>query len=240
MSPAVPPSDEPTYVLPPQLPLLAQALAPVAKTARQALRRKVQPSGQAFVMLDDLSRHMEGIESALQRLTPRLDGLMADVIRKPDACAIEVGRSAGRLEQVLSEFVDGYLDAQASHPDPDPDSAQARMLTIGVYRHHILSICHWLDEIVLSITNPAQAIQKRGIEPAAHVELHVPIDLSSPPEMEQLGVLVQRTQHQLEAGTPSWSEPQQVKAREPGVLAAVGALAFGAAVTQSVLRTSDG
>ncbi len=238
MSTAIPPSDEPTYVLPQQLPLLAQALAPVAKTARQAQRRRVQPSGQAFVMLDDLSRPMGGIESALQRLTPRLDGLIADVIRKPDACAIEVGRSAGRLEQVLSEFVDGYLDAQASHPDPD--SAQARMLTIGVYRHHILSICHWLNEIVLSITNPAQAIQKRGIEPAAHVELHVPIDLSSPPEMEQLGALVQRTQHQLVAGTPSWSGPQQVKAREPGVLAALGALAFGARLTQAVSRTSDG
>lgn len=238
MSPVVPSSDEPTYALPPQLPLLAQALAPVAKMARQALRRSVQPSGQAFVMLDDLSRHMGGIERALQRVTPRLEGLMADVIRKPDACAIEVGRSAGRLEQVLSEFVDGYLDAQASHPDPD--SAQARVLTIGVYRHHILSICRWLDDIVLSITDPAQAIQKRGIEPAAHVVLHVPIDLTSPPEMEQLGALVQRIQHQLEAGTSSSSKPQQVKAHKPGLLATVGALAFGAGLTEAVLRKSDG
>lgn len=131
---------------------------------------------------------------------------MADVIRKPDACAIEVGRSAGRLEQVLSQFVDGYLDEQSSHLDPD--SAQVRVLTIGVYRHHILSICRWLDDIVMSITDPAQAIQKRGIEPGAKVELHIPIDLTSPPEMEQLGALIQRIQHQLEAGTPSSSEPQ--------------------------------
>lgn len=238
MSSTDPSSNEPTYVLPPQLQLLAQALAPVSRMARQTLRRKVQPSGNAFVLLDDLSRHMGGIERSLQRLTPRVEGLVADVIRKPDACVLEVGRSAGRLEQVLSEFVDGYLDAQSSHPHPG--SAQARVLTIGVYRHHILSICRWLDDIVLSITDPAQAIQKRGIEPAAQVELHIPIDLTSPPEMEHLGALVQRIQHPLEAGTSSSSKPQQVKAQKSGLLATVGALAFGAAVTESVLRTSDG
>ncbi len=78
--------------------------------------------------------------------SPRLDGLMADVGANEGATALEVGRAAGRLEQVLSEFVYGYLEAKASQPGSD--SIEARTLIIGVYRHHIKSICRWLEELV--------------------------------------------------------------------------------------------
>ena len=43
----------------------------------------------------------------MHRLTPRLDGLMCNVIRKISSRPNRPGRSAGRLEQVLSEFVEG-------------------------------------------------------------------------------------------------------------------------------------
>ena len=113
MTAAVPTSSELTCVLPPQLYALGEALAPVAKAARQALVRRVRSSGQDFVTLDSLSRHMGGIEHALSRLNPRLEGLMSEVIRKEGVGPLEVGRSADRLGQVLSELVDGYLDAKA-------------------------------------------------------------------------------------------------------------------------------
>ena len=125
MSSPVQPSSETICVLPPQLLALGEALAPVAKAARQALVRRVRPSGQDFVTLESLSRHMGGIEHALSRLNPRLEGLMSDVIRKEGVGPLEVGRSAGRLEQVLSELVDGYLDAKASHAGAESVEARA-------------------------------------------------------------------------------------------------------------------
>lgn len=238
MSPAVPPLVELTYVLPTQLPLLAQALAPVAKAARRALKRKVQASGQDFVLLDDLSRHMGCIERALHRLIPRLEDLLPAAIREPSAGPLEVGRCAGRLEQVLSELVDGYLDTKASHAGTD--SAEARVLLLGVYRHHILNICSWLDEIVFSITNPALAIQKRGIEPSEYVELNVEINMTSPPQMAKLDALVKRLQHRQEAEFQASCETQHARARSPGLLATVGALAFGFGLSDAVLSAADG
>ena len=113
MTTAVPTSSELNCVLSPQHFALGEALAPAAKAARQALVRRVRSSGQDFVTLKSLSRHMGRIEHALSRLNPRLEGLMSEVIRKEGVGPLEVGRSADRLGQVLSELVDGYLDAKA-------------------------------------------------------------------------------------------------------------------------------
>lgn len=135
MTAAVPTYSELTCVLPPQILALGEALAPVAKAARHELARRVRPSGQAFNILDDLVHHMGVVEHALTKLSPRLDGLMTDVIRNAGAGVLEAGRSAGRLEQVLSELVEGYLEAKASHAGPE--DAKARVLMMGVYRHHI-------------------------------------------------------------------------------------------------------
>jgi C4-dicarboxylate-specific signal transduction histidine kinase len=73
---------------------------------------------------------MVRIEHALSRLNPRLEGLMSEVICKEGVGPLEVGRSAGRLEQVLSELVDGYLDAKTSHADAE--SVEARALILGL------------------------------------------------------------------------------------------------------------
>jgi hypothetical protein len=83
--------------------------------ARQSLARRVRPSGCEFLLLEDATRHMGVIQAALEHLSPRLDGLMANVVNNENATALEVGREAGRLEQVLSEFVDGFLEVKASH-----------------------------------------------------------------------------------------------------------------------------
>lgn len=238
MAPSTSHAGEPDYELPPQLLLLARALAPITRTARQALERRVRPSGRDFVLLADISRHMAVIECALHRLTSRLDDLMSNVIRKNAVAPIEVGRSAGRLEQVFSEFVEGYLEAKASHPDHE--STDARLLILGVYRHHILSMCSWLDELVFSINNPALAIQKRGIEPSSHVELTVAIDLTSPPEMAELGALIKRLQHLPAADAEPSFAPQRAGQRAPGVLATVGALAFGVGLSDALLGGTDG
>jgi hypothetical protein len=181
---------------------------------------------------------MGRIEHALSRLNPRLEGLMSEVIRKEGVGPLEVGRSAGRLEQVLSELVDGYLDAKASHARAE--SAQARALILGVYRHHIRNICDWLDELVATISNPAVALRRRGIEPSGYVVLTVPLNMTSPPEMSKLDKLVRALQPLPEARVVSPIGPQHTRDKRPGVFGTIGALAFGLGLSDAVFGRKHG
>lgn len=238
MTSPVQPSPETRFVLPPQLLALGEALAPVVKAARQALVRRVRPSGQDFVTLDSLSQHMGRIEHALSRLNPRLEGLMSDVILKEGVSPIDVGRSAGRLEQVLSELIDGYLDAKASRAGAE--SVEARTLILGVYRHHIRNICDWLDDLVSTIADPAVALRRRGIEPSGDVVLTVQLNMTSPPEMAKLAALVSTLQLPPEDRAEAPIRSQQARDEEPGVLGVIGALAFGLGLSEAVLGRKDG
>lgn len=234
----VPSPKDVVCVLPSQVIFLGEALAPVASGARQAMRRRVRSSGHEFLTIEDLSRHMGVIQQALTHLSPRLDGLMTDVIHKEGVGAVQAGRASGRLEQVLFEFVDGYLDAKASHAGPD--SSEARALILGVYRHHIREICEWLEELVAVIANPASAIQKRGMDTAANADLTVALTMTSPPEMAKLDALAKRLLQPPE----TYSEPsprfEQRETSAPGLLGTIGALAFGIGITKAVLGRNHG
>lgn len=225
-------------VVPSQVIFLGEALAPVARGARQAIARRIRSSGHEFVTLEDLSRHVGVIQQALTHLPPRLDGLMTDVIRAEGAGAVEAGRAAGRLEQVLFEFVDGYLDAKASHAGPD--GSEARTLILGVYRHHISEVCEWLEELVGVISNPASAIQKRGMDTAANVELTVALTMTSPPEMAKLDALAKRWLHLPETCSEPSPRFDQRETSAPGLLGTIGALAFGIGITRAVFGRDHG
>ena len=227
-------------VIPQQVIFLGEALAPVAKNARLALARQVLPSGQEFATLQDVPRHMGVIQQALSHLTHRLDSLMTDVIHLEDAGAIEAGRAAGRLEQVLSEFVDGHHDAMASHADVDAEASEARVLILGVYRHHIKEICEWLEELVRVITDPASAIQKRGMAAAANIELTVALNLTSPPEMARLEALATSLLQPQEVRREPLSSIDWLEQPAPGLLGTLGALAFGVGVAEAVFGRKHG
>lgn len=235
-SPTPNPNDV-VCVLPSQVVFLGEALAPVAKSARQAMARRVRPSGHEFVTLEDLSRHMGVIQLALTHLSLRLDGLMTDVIRNEGAGMAEAGRAAGRLEQVLSEFVDGYLDAKASHAGPD--SSEARTLIMGVYRRHIREICEWLEELVGVIASPASALQDRSIDTEANV-LTVTLSLTRPPEMDKLDALAQRLLRQSETDSGPSPRPEQHEPSGSGIFRTIGALAFGIGFTNALFGRSHG
>lgn len=238
MTTAVPTSSELTCVFPPQILALEEALAPVAKAARQALVSRVRSSGQDFVTLESLSWHMGRIEHALSRLNPMLEGLMSEVIRKEGVGPLEVGRSAGRLEQLLTELVDGYLQAKASHADAE--SVQARALILGVYRHHIRNICDWLDYLVATISNAADALRRRSVEPSGDVVLTVPLNMTSPPEMAKLDALVKALQSPPEERVESPIEPLHTRNEGPGVIGTIGSLAFGVGQSGAVFGRKHG
>lgn len=238
MPTTVPSPSEMTCVLPPQLLALGEALTPIASSARRALTRRVRSSGLEFVTLVDLTHHMGVVEHALSHLTPRLDGLMSDVIRKDGVGMLEIGRSAGRFEQVLCELVDGFLEAKASRAGPE--DAEARTLILGVYRHHIRNICDWLDNLVTVISNPARECQRRGVEPSDRVELTVPLNMTSPPEMAKLNILVQTLKYQSSGRLDEHHSPVQERASAPGLLGTIGALVFGLGVSGAVFGRGYG
>lgn len=230
--------DDMVCVIPQQVVFLGEALAPVAKSARQAVTQKIRSSGHEFITLEDVSRHMGVIQQALTHLTPRPDNLMIDVIHQEDAGAIAVGRAAGRLEQVLSEFVDGYFDAKASHADGQ--AIEARRLILGVYRHHITEICDWLEELVAVITDPVPAIQRRGMPVASRIKLTVALNLTTPPEMAGLEALAMSLQQTAAVPSDAASRVAQPGPPAPGLLGTLGALAFGAGLAEEVLGRRRG
>ena len=227
-------------IVPERLVLLGQALAPVASAARRSLARRVRPSGCEFVLLEDAIRHMGVIQAALEHLSPRLDGLMANVVNNDKATALEVGREAGRLEQVLSEFVDGFLEVKASHAGPD--SSQARTLVMGVYRHHARSVCRWLEEMAWVTSNPEAATRQRGLGGSTDVVFKIDLNMTTPPQMAALHTLSRQLRESLEA--QNMLPPQQMDppepTRAPGVLETLGALAFGVGFTKAVLGRRRG
>lgn len=233
------PGLETIYVLAPQLVALGHALKPLSKAARDALRHPAQPTDQPFVALDDLVRHMGVIEHALSALGSRLDGLMADVMQNGEADAFVVGRSVGRLEQVLWEFIDGYQDARACQAGPE--SVEAQALILGVYRHHIESICSWLDELVTTVLSPEQALDLRGIKPSSDVTLNVSLNMTDPPEMSQIGSLVKSLSVQAEEAAEAAQAAQAAQAfagkaceAKPGIFSTIGAMAFGLGVSGAI------
>jgi hypothetical protein len=172
------------------------------------------------------------IQQALTHLAPRIDGLMDDVINNEGAGAQEAWRAAGRLEQVLFEFIDGYLDTMASLPGPQ--TREATSLILGVYRHYIREICEWLEELAQAIADPASAIQHCGIAASAHVELTITLTLTSPPEMFELDALAKR----LNRSSANYSVPApsvaQPDASGTGLLGTIGAMAFGIGLSKVV------
>ena len=120
-----------------------------------------------------------------------------------------------------------------------PEDAEARVLMIGVYRHHICNICDWLEHLISAISNPAREIQRRGIEPSEYVELTIPLNMTTPPEMDKLTLLAEGFHHQPPTSQVLPILPPQSSPRSPGLLANIGALVFGFGVSGAVFGGRD-
>ena len=236
MNPKVQNPNDLVCELPSQVICLGEALPPVIKAVRLAMVRKVRSSGLEFKAIADLSSHMGVITSALTHFSPRIEGLMTDVIHNDDAGLAEASRAAGRLEQVLSEFVDGYQTAKAAHA-VDADSRKARALLLGVYLHHVRVICDWMDDLVHAINNPIAALDKQSIPVTSNVVLTIALNMTSPPEMAKLDALAKGLRQKFE---PCIEESPTQPPRDapindgPGILGTIGALAIGVGLTDAI------
>ena len=213
-------------LVPTQVTLLGEALKPVAAQLHGALIQQEVSTGPEFDTLTDICLHMSIIEQALAHLEPRFDDLTKSVIQNDKATALDAGRAAGRLEQVLSEFVNGYQKALVS--TPGQDSLEARDLVLGVYRNHICELSQWLDKLVSAIAEPLATLKEQHIRLAANVVLPVTLNLTNPPQITRLHEIAQAFQCEPLNQTPIPDQPTR-----PGLLATVGALAFGLGVVNA-------
>ena len=226
--------DSVVYSLPPRVVWLGEALVPVAKYLRHALSKRVKPSGHEFVTLDDIAQHMGVIAPALGHLSSPIENLMANVINNESATVSDAHRAAGRLEQVISEFVEGYVAAKASRSGPK--TSGPRTLLLGVYRHHLREICNWLEELIQAISNPRAAIEKRCIALTPDTNLTIVLVMTSPPEMEKLDELAKSLLTDVEPAIENVPppRPQSDERARPGILGAIWALVFGIGISSSV------
>jgi hypothetical protein len=237
MCPAHSEFEDINVVLLPGITFFGKALKPVAKNLRQVLAYEFKSSGSTFVVLDDLAYHSGVISRGLAHVSERFDNLVNVFLKDLTAGEADAYRSAGRFEQVLSEFVDGYQLAKKTHASPETD--QPRALIIGVYRHHIREMCDWIEELVAVVENPRLAMEKRGIPLSENVEVSVELRLTTPPEMAALQALAEQLNESNELKIESHVElgnqiAQQICPRV-GVLESIGALAFGMGITHAVL-----
>ncbi len=226
--------------IPPRVGWIGEALVPVAKNLRHSLSKRVKPSGHEFVTLDDLSHHMGVIAPALAHLQSPIDNLMAHVINNEKVSEPEAHRAAGRLEQVISEFVQGYLAVKASQSGPQ--TAGPRKLLLGVYRHHLREICNWLEELIQAISDPRAAIEQRGIALTPDTNLTIALVMTSPPEMKKLDELAKSLQTDAEPVIENEppSRPQLAEQNRPGILGTIGALVFGIGISNSLFGRHRG
>lgn len=238
-------SDDVVFKIPSRVTFLVEALQPVAKNLRLALTDRVKFSDQEMASFEDVSRHMEVIHQALSHLSPRIDALMGNVISDETAGMAEAYREAGRIEQVLSEFVDGYRLAKTSRASIETN--EARKLLLGMYQHYIREICDWLDELVQATANPMSAIETRGLSLTENITLTIDLNLTTPIESDKLHALAKRLQLEsksvVEPVTASVSDQvidspagcDLTENSNPEIFETIGALAFGIGITQSVL-----
>ena len=97
-----------------------------------------------------------------------------------------------------------------------------------------------MDDLVATISNPAVALRRRGIEPSGDVVLTVPLNMTSPPEMAKLAALVRTLQPPPEDRAEAPIRLQQARDDRPGVLGTIGALAFGFGLSEAVFGRKHG
>ena len=230
--------DEIRYVLPPRFAIVGDSLAPLVNNLRAAMAQDPGLSRHEFVIPESLSRNMDVIQRVLERLPSRVEGLIADGVSGDEPDIAHVYSAAGRLEEVLSEWVDGYQEVKASQAQPE--ACEVRDLLVGVYRHHLLELCNWLADLMKVIADPTAAMKKSGLQMGEGATLTISLSVTVPPEMAALLDIAKRMQIETAPEIELIPATQRTVQSGPGLLGTMGALAFGIGVTKAVLGCNRG
>jgi hypothetical protein len=222
-------SDE--IELPRRLTVLGEAMRPLWITVRSQIDRPVhQALADAPSMVDVVSHHLGVLQNTILRLTDRINSLMTDVVSNDDVSDPEVYRAVGGFEAFLDDLLASYHAVRVLNVYGD--DAEARDLLACVYRHSLVEVRDWLQELVETLANPLDALRKRGLPTSGAVELPLTLTLTSAPELAGLSQWAEL--HSLDY---SRSRPKHCAGL--GFWGTVGAMAIGFGIGDALFGDDD-
>lgn len=239
-----PSTDAAAASLPPGWLGLARGLGRAAGRLRQALRYRPRGEREVFSSEADGPRHLQTLEDFLgnlERLLPKVErSVLAD-----QRATQEVGeRAATRIAGAVEPLLRAWRSLRRARGPEDHDEACRRLL-LEVLRHYLVRMAEWMERLELSITQPAQAMQRLGAEWIGRIVLTVRLDLSPPPAMARLGDWARAHRAAREAQLATAQQAYQARqaqlaavspARRPSAWDPTVGLVFGMGMARWVFR----
>lgn len=175
-------ADEP--LLPHRITLLGEAMRPLWRKIETQLGHHVLPATAAYGMAEIVSGHLDELQVLAHRLADRINSLMSDVVGNEGATDGDVYRAVGRFEAFVDDLLAGYREVRALNAYGR--DAEARDLLAGVYRHTLVEIKDWLDDLVETLADPMAVVRRRGLPTTGYVELPLTLTLTAAPELASL------------------------------------------------------
>lgn len=171
-------------LLPRRLTVLGEAMRPVSQKLDAELDYTAWSTTPVVDIAATVRHELAQLETAVHRLTDRINDLMGEVVSNESASDSEVYRAVGRFEALLRDVLASYhgvLSLAAYGAD-----AEARDLLAGVYRHSLIELRDWLHELVETLADPMAAVHRRGLPTSGYVELPLTLELTAAPELAGL------------------------------------------------------
>lgn len=175
-------ADEP--LLPHRVTLLGEAMRPLWRRIGTQIEHHVLPATAVHGMAEIVSRHLDALQARAHRLNDRINSLMSDVVANESATDGDVHRAVGRFEALVDDLLAGYREVRALNAYGR--DAEARDLLAGVYRHTLVEIRDWLDDLVETLADPMAVVRRRGLPTTGYVELPLTLTLTAAPELAAL------------------------------------------------------
>ena len=175
-------SDQPVF--PHRVTLLGEAMHPLERKISGQLGMPVLPVTEVYGVNEIVSNHLAALQDIINRLPERLDALMTDVVDNEEASDAEVYRAVGRFEASVDDLLAGYVGALSLRAFGT--DAEARDLLAGVYRHTLVEIQDWIEELADVLADPLTALTKRGLPTSGDVELPLSLTLTAAPQLAAL------------------------------------------------------
>ena len=214
-------------ILPKRISLLGEAMSPVLVSLRSGIAQQLSATTPVGAMIDVVSVSLNSLQGIVHRLNGQVNGLMSDVVAREDASDADVYRAVGRFDAFLDELLAEYqglkrLSAYGA-------DIEGRDLLVGAYRHTLVEIRDWLEDLVGTLADPQAALRRKGLPTSGPVEIPLTLHLTGAPELAALGRWGER-----QSGVFSSSRNLGL-----GFWGTVGALALGWGIGSALFGDDD-
>lgn len=214
-------------VLPRRISLLGEAMTPVLVKLRTEIAQPISATAPVGSMIEVISAGLNSLQSIVHRLNGQVNALMSDVVAKEDASDADVYRAVGRFEAFLGDLLSEYQGLKRLNAHGA--DIEGRDLLAGAYRHTLVQIQGWLQDLVDTLADPQTALRRKGLPTTGPVEIPLTLHLTGAPELVALGHWGER-----QSGVFSSSRNSGL-----GFWGTVGALALGWGIGNALFGDDD-